>query len=50
VNAVRGIVKTTGHQLPTSTTAAFAHKVLPMIPTELKPALLPLWLATLHSC
>lgn len=42
VNAVRGIVKTTGHQLPTSTTAAFAHKVLPMIPPELKPALLPL--------
>ena len=42
VNAVRGIVKATGHRLPTSATSAFAQKVLPLIPTELKAALLPL--------
>jgi transposase len=42
VNAVRGIVKATGHQLRRSATSAFAHKVLPLIPAELKPALLPL--------
>jgi transposase len=42
VNATRGIVKSMGGRLPTSTTAAFAGKVEPSIPSELKLALAPI--------
>ena len=45
VNAVRGIVKSMGGRLPSSTTAAFSKKVATAIPPTLKPALDPL----LHS-
>jgi transposase len=42
INAVRGMVKSTGPRLPASTTAAFATKVLPLIPSMmLKAALTP---------
>jgi transposase len=41
INAVRGVVKSTGARLPTSTTAAFANKVVPWIPATLKSALAP---------
>ncbi|HEV2987864.1 MAG TPA: IS110 family transposase [Candidatus Angelobacter sp.] len=42
INAVRGVVKSTGERLPASTTAAFAAKVTPLIPAPLKSALAPL--------
>ncbi len=42
VNAVRGIVKSTGHRLPGSTTLTFAHKAGLACPEVLHPALLPL--------
>jgi len=42
VNATRGIVKSMGGRLPSSTTAAFANKVESLIPTELQAALTPL--------
>lgn len=42
VNATRGIVKSMGGRLPSSTTAAFAGKVEPSIPAELKLALAPM--------
>ncbi len=41
INAVRGTVKAVGQRLPKSTTAAFAHKVKPLIPRELRLALEP---------
>ena len=42
INAVRGIVKSMGGRLPSSTTAAFSKKVIAAIPLMLKPALDPL--------
>src|SRR5262249_20638634 len=42
VNAVRGIVKSMGGRLPSSTTAAFPKKVVTAIPPVLKSALVPL--------
>jgi transposase len=42
INAVRGMVKSAGARLPQSTTAAFARKMLPLIPAELKLAVEPL--------
>jgi transposase len=42
VNAVRGIVKSTGHRLPKSATLTFARKAEEACPAALKPALLPL--------
>jgi len=42
VNATRGIVKSMGGRLPSSTTAAFARKVAASIPATLKSALNPL--------
>jgi len=42
VNAVRGIVKSTGHRLPGSTTLTFAQKARIACPEMLQPALLPL--------
>lgn len=42
VNAVRGMVKTMGGRLPRSTTAAFAAKMVGLIPVELKAAMAPL--------
>jgi len=42
INAVRGMVKAAGGRLPKSTTAAFAEKVVPSVPPELKRALEPL--------
>ena len=42
VNAVRGIVKSTGHRLPKSSTLTFARKAKDACPEALKPALLPL--------
>ncbi len=42
INAVRGVVKSSGARLPASTTAAFASKVAPLIPATLKLALDPL--------
>jgi transposase len=41
INAVRGTVKAVGQRLPQSTTAAFARKVKPLIPPELRLALEP---------
>jgi len=42
VNAVRGIVKSTGHRLPKSSTLTFARKAKDACPEALQPALLPL--------
>jgi transposase len=42
VNAVRGIVKSTGQRLPGSTTLTFAQKARSACPEVLQPALLPL--------
>jgi transposase len=42
VNAVRGIVKSTGHRLPKSSTLTFARKAKDSCPEALRPALLPL--------
>lgn len=42
VNSVRGLVKSSGHRLPASTTASFHLKALKDIPEELRAALLPL--------
>jgi transposase len=42
VNAVRGMVKSTGHRLPTSARLTFARKATEACPETLKPALLPL--------
>lgn len=48
INAVRGVVKSTGARLPASTTAAFATKVLPLIPSLLKVAWTPLLKSIQH--
>ena len=42
VNAMRGIVKSTGHRLPASSTLTFARKAKEACPEALKSALLPL--------
>jgi transposase len=42
INAMRGMVKSRGGRLPTSTTAAFAMKVAGQVPAELKLAVAPL--------
>ena len=42
INAVRGIVKSTGIRLPKSSTLTFARKAKEACPEVLKPALLPL--------
>jgi transposase len=42
INAVRGMVKSTGSRLPTSTTGAFAAKIAELVPSELKLAVTPL--------
>jgi len=42
VNAVRGMVKSTGHRLPASPTLTFARKALAACPEALQPALVPL--------
>ncbi len=42
INAVRGMVKTSGGRLPTSSTEYFALKAAPYIPVALQPALAPL--------
>jgi transposase len=48
INAVRGVVKSTGARLPASTTAAFATKIAPLIPLALKSALAPLLKSIQH--
>lgn len=42
INAVRGIVKSTGYRLPGSATLTFARKAKQLCPEALEPALLPL--------
>ena len=42
VNAVRGMVKSTGHRLPASPRLTFARKATEACPEALQPALLPL--------
>ena len=42
VNAVRGMVKSTGHRLPPSSTVTFARKATEVCPAVLQPALVPL--------
>ncbi len=42
VNAVRGMVKSTGHRLPASPTLTFARKATEACPAALQPALVPL--------
>jgi transposase len=42
VNAVRGMVKSTGHRLPASPTLTFARKATEACPESLRAALLPL--------
>ena len=42
INAVRGLVKSTGHRLPKSSTRTFARKAKDACPEALLPALLPL--------
>jgi transposase len=42
VNAVRGMVKSTGHRLPATPTLTFAKKATVACPEALQPALLPL--------
>jgi transposase len=48
INAVRGMVKSTGGRLPSSTTAAFAVKIAALVPTPLKLAVAPL-LKSIHA-
>lgn len=48
INAVRGVVKSTGARLPASTTAAFATKVMSLIPAALQLALNPLLKSIQH--
>lgn len=48
INAVRGVVKSTGARLPASTTAAFASKVTPLIPATLQATLSPLLKSIQH--
>jgi transposase len=48
INAVRGLVKSMGGRLPTSTTAAFASKVASLIPPPLKSVLAPLLKSIQH--
>jgi len=43
INAVRGIVKTTGARLPSCSTPAFAKKMLDQLPKELKESSNPLF-------
>jgi transposase len=45
---MRGVVKSAGARLPASTTAAFADKVAPWIPTALKSVLGPLLKSIQH--
>jgi transposase len=45
VNHVRSVVKVLGVRLPSTTTAAFATKTLGQVPTDLTPALQPLYQA-----
>jgi len=42
INAVRGMVKSSGGRLPTSTTEYFVGKAAPHVPEALRPALTPL--------
>jgi transposase len=42
INAVRGMVKSSGGRLPTSSTEYFVAKAAPCIPVALRPALAPL--------
>ena len=42
INTVRGIVKSTGHRVPKSSTLTFARKAKDACPEALQPALLPL--------
>ncbi len=42
INAVRGLVKSTGHRLPKSSTLTFARKAKEACPEAVLPALLPL--------
>lgn len=42
INAIRGLVKSTGHRLPKSSTRTFARKAKDACPEALLPALLPL--------
>ena len=42
VNAVRGMVKSTGHRLPPSSTVTFARKATEVCPAVFQPALVPL--------
>ena len=42
VNAVRGMVKSTGHRLPPSSSVTFARKATEVCPAVLQPALVPL--------
>jgi len=42
INSVRSLVKTHGQRLPSASSPAFAKKMLPLIPQELKAALNPL--------
>jgi len=42
INFARGITKTTGQRLPSSTTHRFAERVRAAVPEALRPALLPL--------
>ena len=48
VNHARGAVKAMGGRLPTCSTPAFAHRTLPHVPTELRPALAPLLQTVAH--
>jgi transposase len=43
INYARGIVKTSGERLPSCSTASFARRCLLHIPTELRPALEPIF-------
>jgi len=42
INAVRGLMKTAGHRLPTTGISTFARKAAELIPEEMKPSLMPL--------
>jgi transposase len=42
INAVRGLVKSSGYRLTNCSAPAFHHKVASQVPDELKPAILPL--------
>jgi transposase len=48
INSVRGVLKSFGERLPASSSEAFANKVMPLVPAELRTETCPVLLAIEH--